>query len=89
MLFVAMGIWLKYQYGDDALTIVTGDERLSAVVDRAKSAKLGNPIKQHLTDVSTNLGLSYSPDLYPTVINLTQATKSELVTRFPGWSPSW
>lgn len=89
MLFVAMGIWLKHQYGDDALTIVTGDERLSDVVDRAKSAKLGNPIKQHLTEVATNLGLAYGPDLYPSVINLTQAPKSELVTRFPGWAPSW
>jgi len=89
MLLVAMGMWLQHQYGQDALTVVTGDERLAAVVERAKSAKLGNAIRQHLTAAATTLGLTYSSELYPTVINLTQARKSELTARFPGWAPAW
>lgn len=89
MLLVAMGIWLQHQYGPDSFTIVTGDERLAAVVERARSAKLGRPIKQHLGSAATSLGLIYSPSLYPTVINLTQARKSELTSRFPSWTPSW
>lgn len=89
MLIVAIGIWLKHQFGDAAFTVVTGDERLAAVVERAKSVKLGVAIKKHLADVAQNLGLSYSPDLYPTVINLTQASKAELSARFPNWTPGW
>lgn len=89
MLFVAMGIWLQHQYGSDAFTVVTGDERLAAVVERAKSAKLGRPMRQHLSTAAASLGLAYSSSLYPTVINLTQAGKGELADRFPGWAPAW
>lgn len=89
MLLVAMGIWLQHQYGADSFTILTGDERLAAVVERAKSAKLGRPIRQHLSDAATGLGLAYGSSLYPTVINLTRAGKAELTSRFPGWAPSW
>ncbi len=89
MLLVAMGIWLQHQYGADSLTVVTGDERLAAVVERAKSAKLGQPIRQHLNTAASSLGLTYSSSLYPTVINLTQAKKTELTSRFPGWAPAW
>jgi len=89
MLLVAMGIWLQHQYGPDSFTIVTGDERLAAVVARAKSAKLGHTIKRHLVEAATTIGLVYSSSLYPTVINLTQASKMELASRFPGWIPSW
>lgn len=89
MLFVAMGIWLQHQYGADAFTVVTGDERLAAVVERAKSAKLGRPIRQHLSAAAASLGLAYSSSLYPTVINLTQAGKTDLMGRFPDWAPTW
>lgn len=89
MQLVAMGIWLQHQYGPDSITVVTGDERLAAVVERAKSANLGHPIKQHLDAAAKALSLSYSPALYPTVINLTQAGKSALVARFANWTPSW
>jgi hypothetical protein len=89
MLIVAMGIWLKHQFGDGEFTIVTGDDRLAAVVERAKSAKLGVPIRKHLSDVAKTLGLSYSPDLYPKVLNLTHVPKSELASRFTNWNPAW
>lgn len=89
MLLVAMGIWLQHQYGPESFTVVTGDERLASVVKRAKSVSLGRPIKKHLRDAASSLGLTYSSSLYPQVINLTQATKGELISRFPAWSPSW
>ena len=89
MLIVAMGIWLKHQFGDGDFTVVTGDERLAAVVERAKSIKLGAGIKKHLTEVAKNLGLTYTPDLYPKVINLTQASKADLAARFASWTPGW
>ena len=89
MLIVAMGIWLKHQFGDADFTVVTGDERLAAVVERAKSVKLGSSIKKHLADVAKILGLAYSPNLYPTVLNLTQASKADLAARFTNWTPTW
>jgi len=89
MLIVAMGVWLKHQFGGDDLTVVTGDQRLAAVVERAKSAKLGVAIKRHLTSVANDMGLIYSPELYPKVVDLTHASKAELNQRFPNWTPSW
>ena len=78
-----------YQFGDADFTVVTGDERLAAVVERAKSVKLGSSIKKHLADVAKILGLAYSPNLYPTVLNLTQASKADLAARFTNWTPTW
>jgi hypothetical protein len=89
MLIVAMGIWLQQQYGQDRLTVVTGDSRLRDVVERAKSVKLSNAMRAHLQETATALGLTYCPELYPTVINLTGATKSALRDRFPAWTPGW
>jgi hypothetical protein len=89
MLIAAMGIWLQHEYGGEHFTIVTGDERLRLVVDRAKSVKLSHPIKAHLNDVAADLGLKYGPDLYPEVLNLTRANISEIEARFPNWNPGW
>lgn len=89
MLVAAMGIWLSQQHGPANLTVVTGDERLSNVVDRAKSFKLAAPIRKHLTEIASRLGLKYGPDLYPKVIDLNHATKAELRNRFRSWDPAW
>ncbi len=82
MLILSMGIWLKKVHGPDSFTIVTGDGRIGNVVRRAKSVGLGQPMKAHLTSVALNLGLTYSPDLYPEVLNLAGCTKGELLSRF-------
>lgn len=89
MLIAAMGIWLKHEHGPEYFTVVTGDERLSLVVERAKSIKLSRPMKTHLNDVASDLGLKYGPDLYPEVINLTRANPSDIRARFPNWTPGW
>ena len=82
MQIVSMGIWLQHMLGHADFTIVTGDERLAAVVRRAKSVKLGKGIKIHLTGVASKLSLAYSPNLYPTVLNLTQASKADMEEEF-------
>ena len=89
MLIAAMGIWLNHMYGRDNFTIITGDERLCGVIERAKSVSIGQPLRKHLNEVSKNLGLSYSKDLYPEVINLTKSGKKVLQNRFPDWNPEW
>lgn len=89
MLIAAMGIWLSQQHGRENFTIVTGDQRLADVLFRARSAALSQSIRNHLTHTAASLGLTYGPDLYPEVIDLAHASKGELRTRFPNWSPAW
>ena len=89
MLIVAMGIWLQHQFGGENFTLLTGDERLAAVVERAKSVSLNATIKRHLSEVAKNIGLSYGPGLYPTSLNLTHASKADLRARFANWDPAW
>jgi hypothetical protein len=89
MLIAAMGIWLAQQHGRENFTIVTGDERLADVLYRARSAALSKSIRAHLTDTAASLGLTYGPDLYPEVIDLAHASKTELRMRFPNWDPAW
>jgi hypothetical protein len=89
MLVAAMGIWLQHQFGKDNFTLITGDARICQVVARAKSVSLAAPMKQHLRAIAEGLGLSYSPSLYPEVINLINAAPRELKVRLPGWTPAW
>ena len=85
MLLMAMGIWLRHMHGGENFTIVTGDERISDVVNRARSIKLNKEIRSHLSSIATGLGLVYSPDLYPDVLNLKSCTETALRTRFSWW----
>jgi hypothetical protein len=89
MLVAAVAIWCAKQYGSAEFTLVTGDERLSDVIYRAKSGKRSKAMKAHLSVVAQTLGLNYGPELYPEVIDLAHSTKSELRARFPGWTPDW
>jgi hypothetical protein len=89
MLVAAMGIWLSQQYGPENFTLVTGDARLANVLNRARSVNLAAPMRAHLTAVAERLGLTYSPSLYPAVVDLAHASRAELRNRFPGWVPAW
>lgn len=83
MLIAAMGIWMANHYGRENFTIVSGDKRLVDVLYRARSAKRGRPIRNHLTERAQELGLHYSADLYPDALDLAHATKTELRSRLP------
>ena len=89
MLVAAMSVWLAQQHGADNFTLVTGDRRLASVINRAKSISLNRSIKAHLTERATSLGLTYSPAIYPEVIDLGRASLTQLRARFPNWSESW
>jgi hypothetical protein len=89
MLIVAMGIWLQHQLGPDDFTLVTGDDRIRQVVSRARSTSLNNAIRGHLQDIAESLGLRYGPALYPSVVNLVNAKRSEIEARLPDWFPAW
>jgi hypothetical protein len=89
LLFLAMGIWLQKELGNGVLTLVTGDERVAKVAHRARAVSLGQAMRAHLGRVATNLGLAYSPSIYPTVLDLVHASKAELRQAFPNWAPAW
>ena len=89
MLVAAMGIWLAQQHGPENFTVVTGDERLTDVLARARSAKRSVPMRAHLTHIAARLGLKYSAEIYPHVIDLAHAKKADLRARFPNWEPAW
>jgi len=86
LLLVSMGIWLQRQLGPENFVIATGDARLASVVRRAQSANLGRPIRQHLRDVATSLGLTYGPDIYPQVVDLVPTRMKPLKSALPGWA---
>lgn len=89
LLLIAMGIWLQKQYGQADFVIATGDERVSLVTKRAKSVKLAQAMKNHLSSVAENVGLTYGPSVYPTVVDLIHCEKAKLASAFPGWQPAW
>ena len=89
MLIVAMGIWLQKQLGKPNFTIVTGDDRIAAVVKRARSVTLNKTLRAHLESIASRLGLRYGADLYPEVISFAKATQGQLRERFPNWTPAW
>lgn len=89
LLFLAMGIWLQKELGSDALLLVTGDERAALVADKAQRVTLGQPMREHLTEVAATLRLTYGPAIYPTVVDLVHATPTELRAALPNWNPAW
>jgi hypothetical protein len=89
LLVVAMGIWLQRLHGAQDFLVATGDERVALMVKRAKSVSLGRPMRHHLTGVASRIGLTYGPEIYPTVIDLVHARKADLETVLPGWSQEW
>jgi len=89
MLIAAMGIWLASLHGRDNFTIVTGDRRLADVLARARSVSLSTAMKNHLKETAAYLGLSYSSDLYPEVVDLAHSSKADLRGRFSQWLPDW
>jgi len=89
LLLVAMGIWLQRQLGARNLIIATGDERVALAVRRARSTKLARPMRLHVGSVAARIGVPYSADLYPPVIDLVHAKASDIEIALPDWSPTW
>jgi hypothetical protein len=89
LLFVAMGVWLQRQYGATDFVVATGDERVALVVRRAKSVSLGRPMRNHLAEVASRIGLTYGPTIYPEVVDLVHAKNADLEAVFPGWDRAW
>ena len=89
LLFIAMGIWLQKLLGANDFVVATGDERIGLVVKRAKSTSLAAPMRRHLKAVARNIGLRHGAAIYPNVVDLIHANKTQLNTAFPNWNSAW
>ncbi len=82
---VGMAIHLVSRVGHGAVRLVTGDQRMADVVMRAGRVRSTTAEKLGLTASAEAAGLTWSPTLYPTPINLGQASLSGLRLAFGGW----
>jgi hypothetical protein len=57
--------------------------------ERDASVKLAKAMKKHLSSVAENVGLTYAPSVYPTVVDLIRCEKAKLASAFPGWQSAW
>jgi hypothetical protein len=89
LMLIAMGIWLQKQVGAAEFVIATGDERAALIAKRARSVRLGKPMRSHLASVAAEIGIDYGPTVYPTVVDLVHCDKAQLASAFPNWQPQW
>ena len=84
-LIVGLTVHLVSRLGAKSVLLVTADQRLADVTNRAKSIKPQTASKLGLIDAAQQVGLEWSTQLYPTCVNLAKATDSELQKLFGGW----
>jgi hypothetical protein len=85
-LIISMGIQLANVHGADAVTIVSTDQRMCAVVEKCRSglkSAVVQKLKMHIAKSVT--GREYSPKLYPRCLNLGTAAKSDLIESLGSW----
>lgn len=85
-LIVGMGIVLARIAGRENVLMLTSDQRMCAVIDKACD-KVSSPVARELglPDRARALGYKWTLDLFPRVVNLKTATKVELAAAFGQW----
>ncbi len=84
-LIAGLTVHLVSQLGLKSVLLVTADQRLADVINRAKRLNPSTAERLGLMDVAKQVGLDWSPKLYPHCVNLNKATDAELQTVFGGW----
>lgn len=84
-LIAGMTIHLINRLGKDSVMLVTADQRLADVLNRARKISESSAQRLGLVDVATQTGLQWNTDLYPSCINLSKASEAELREAFGGW----
>lgn len=75
---IGMGIYLNKIFGNTNFAILTADDRLSDILTRAISIKMGAAKKLGLIETAKSLTMEYSPSIYPQAINLSNASHNSL-----------
>ncbi len=83
-LLVSMGIQLAKVHGQDRVVVISTDRRLCDVLKKCRVGLRSQVIHRLKLRIAREVtGREYSPDLYPTVIDLANATKAELEAALP------
>jgi hypothetical protein len=75
LLIIAMGIELVRLHGKGCVKIVTTDNRISQMVERAKKIKNSTAKELGLYDAGKLVGRNFSKSIYPEVVHLSKATE--------------
>lgn len=81
----AMGIWLAKLHGRENVAIVTADNRMEAIIGKAQRVSKTAMQKLGLKKIAANIGLEYSPDIFPQVLHLEEDSNKELKNFFGRW----
>ncbi|NQT81560.1 hypothetical protein HQ563_00935 [bacterium] len=84
-LIIAMGICLSRIHGRRNLAVVTADDRLAVILERARRMKRNTAERLGIPQAAERLALDYSADLYPRVVNLAKCTNGDLSRVFRLW----
>jgi hypothetical protein len=85
-LLVSMGIQLAKVHGPDRVVLVSADRRLCDVLKKCRAGLRSRVIDRLKLRIAREVtGRDYSPDLYPSVVDLARATNAELAAALPGW----
>jgi hypothetical protein len=85
-LLVSMGIQLAKVHGQDRVIVVSADRRLCDVIKKCRAGLRSRVIDRLKLRIAREVtGRDYSPELYPEVVDLATATKTDLADALPGW----
>lgn len=80
-----MTIHLANRMGRESVVLITADQRLADVVRKAGRLKPQRAESLGLVSAAEQLGMTWSHELYPRVVNIQKANERELKDAFGGW----
>lgn len=87
-LIISMGIQLVQIHGQGNVALVTTDDRLARIVDKCRSGlKAATVRKLKLQRAGEITGKQFSPSIFPTCLDLSDAKKTDLAGTFGAWPP--
>ncbi|MBB02580.1 MAG: hypothetical protein CMJ47_08045 [Planctomyces sp.] len=84
-LIASMALHLVSRLGNESVLLVTGDKRMSDVVKKAPEVDDKTAEEIGLKSTASEVGIEWSPKIYPRVVNIHSASEDELVAAFGGW----
>lgn len=82
---IGMAIDLVKTRGRERVLLVTADRRMVHIMERARKIKMRSAAKLGLIKTASDLGLTFSPDIYPKAVNLATASIHTLTEYFGQW----
>jgi hypothetical protein len=81
----AMGIWLVKMHGRENVAVVTADNRMEAIIGKAQRVSKSALKELGLMKNAANIGLEYSPHIFPNVLHLEDDSVRKIKEFFGRW----